>query len=116
MLALWMDFWDWDGSPASVSATSDIVLSPYTTGNARGNLRADNTYQMLPDDYWDARESTLRQDPPKPDVTLPPEDKTTAAPPPPKSDTGRESLLAEFRNAPDLDTMKSLAAKLRAGA
>lgn len=105
-LALWMNFWNWEGNPVSVSATAVAVgVSPYTTGGARGNRRADNTYQMLPDDYWDVREMTLAKG------VKPREEEAPAYKPPPSP--ARLAALAELRNAPDLNALKALATKLR---
>jgi len=68
-LALWAFNWSWNGAPpASASATATATLLSALAYSGVGSPNGNNTYQMLPDDYWEARERTLRKDSPKPSV------------------------------------------------
>lgn len=109
-LALWEFNWDWGGAAGSSSSTSVVALSPLASSSAN---RDNNTYEMLPDSYWDARASGLKTDA----KTAPPENPDTDRANRTISESGsspqRQALLDSFRGASSLDEMRAISAKLR---
>ena len=115
-LAIWMDFWDWDGSPSSVSATDSIPPGFFSFGNTRGAGTETNTYQMLPDDYWDNRQASMKADVPTSDASVPKENEANVTITTKSSEPNaeREALLSSLKNATSLDELKAISSKLAA--
>lgn len=116
MLALWAYNYNWSGS-SSTTATASVSISP-SVPYVSGKGKANNTYQMLDEDYWEAREASLVKAtaPSKSaaqDTELSPVRIATLAPNPSPASNNRAETLAAFKNASSVDEMRSISAKLR---
>lgn len=109
-LALWEFNWDWGGAVGSSSSTSVVALSPLANSSAN---RDNNTYEMLPDSYWDARASGLKTDKKAAPPENPATDSANRTIPESGAAPERKALLDSFRGASSLDEMRAISAKLR---
>lgn len=111
MLALW-EFDFTFGSGAS-STAQPVLLSSLVGSSAN---RDGNTFAMLPDDYWEARAATLKEDK-KGDASIPEDQRETDVANKTIKESGaspeRQALLASLKNAGSLEEMKSISEKLR---
>jgi hypothetical protein len=122
MLALWAYNFNWSGSSSATATASLAVASTYTYTSGKGKNGDNNTYQMLPDEYWDVRESKLLRatDPAKVSIfdedELPPVKTATLMPRAQNSapqGESRATTLAALRNASSVEEMRAISAKLR---
>jgi hypothetical protein len=102
LLALWAGFaGTWGVTSTSTSAVPIVVPDSSLASGGKG--RPNNTYQMLPEDYWEIREASITGNMPKePDTT-----------PIRVSSPQRDELLAAIRNAASLDELRENSARLK---
>lgn len=112
-LALWAFNWTW-GAP-TVPYNPGTSLPITDAANARGKNGPNNTYQMLRDDYWEAREATLRRDKPPAKTPLIPLDQQEPEEPRAPKAVGpeRQALLDALKSASTPEEMRAISAKLR---
>lgn len=105
LLALWSGFSSSWGGSISVSVAPIVAIDSLLSNGGKG--RPNNTYEMLPEEYWEAREASINRSMP------PPEENVTKTTLPPRRTDERAGHLASIKAATNIDELRAASAKLR---